>query len=201
MTKQISDKLIYNEEIYQLDDEILEPFLVEHAIKPEHSGGFSACWRGYVAEFEIKNFEIYLNTKDNKFFENIIEKLGTSKFFYLNKLIILYSNLISPDSWIMSLNKYETYQILEFVDGNLIDFKILNNDEFKHFKKNQFLKYIETEDYKIEKQKRIQRIESENEILRKEKNKDPSWHKYKFSEVEFLNEVEKYILNYTKKFY
>ena len=81
MTKQISDKLIYNDEIYQLDDEILEPFLEEHAIKPEHSGGFSACLRGYVAEFEIKNFEIHLNTKDNKFFESIIEKLGTSKFF------------------------------------------------------------------------------------------------------------------------
>lgn len=202
MTMQISDHLIYNNESYSLDDEILEPFLQEKGIRSEHSGSFSANWRGYVAEFEIKNFEIHLNSKNNDFFENIIKELGSTKIHYLNKLIILYSNVIGEYSnWSISLNEYETYQILEFKDGNLIDFKILSNSEFKKFKNDQFLKYIETEDYEIEKQKRILKIDSENEILRIEKNKGENWHKYKFNEVEFLEQVKEYILRYTKCFY
>ena len=202
MTMQISDKLIYNNEAYSLDDEILEPFLQEKKIRSKHAGGFSANWRGYVAEFEIKNFEIHLNSKNDEFFENIIRELGSTKIHYLNKLIVLYSDVIGDYSnWSISLSEYETYQILEFKDGNLIDFKILSNSEFKKFKNNQFLKYIETEDYEIEKQNRIRSIDYENEILRLEKNKEPNWHKYKFKETEFLEQVEKYILNYTKKFY
>jgi hypothetical protein len=202
MTMQISDQLIYNNEVYSLDDEILEPFLQEKGIRSKHAGGFSANWRGYVAEFEIKNFEIHLNSKNDEFFENIIKELGSTKVHYLNKLIILYSDVMGEYSnWSISLSEYETYQVLEFKDGNLMDFKILSNSEFKKFKNVQFLKYIETEDYELEKQNRIRNIECENEILRKEKNKDSNWHKYKFKETEFLEQVEKYILNYTKKFY
>jgi hypothetical protein len=202
MTMQISDQLIYNNEVYNLDDEILEPFLQEKGIRSKHAGGFSANWRGYVAEFEIKNFEIHLNSKNDEFFENIIRELGSTKIHYLNKLIILYSNVIGEYSnWSISLSEYETYQILEFKEGNLIDFKILSNSEFKKFKNDQFLKYIETEDYEIEKQNRIRKIDYENEILRIEKNKGLNWHKFKFKETEFLEEIEKHILNYTKKFY
>lgn len=199
---QISDLLIYNNEVYNLEDEILEPFLQEKEILSKHAGGFSANWRGYVAEFEIKNFEIHLNSKNNEFFDKIIKELGSTKIQYLNKLIVLYSNVISEYSnWSISLNEYETYQILEFKNGTLIDFKILSNSEFKKFKNDQFLKYIETEDYEIEKQNRIRSIDYKNKILRIEKNKGPNWHKYKFKETEFLEEVEIYILNYTKKFY
>lgn len=202
MTMQISDLLIYNNEVYNLEDEILEPFLQEKEILSKHAGGFSTNWRGYVAEFEIKNFEIHLNSKNNEFFDKIIKELGSTKIQYLNKLIVLYSNVISEYSnWSISLNEYETYQILEFKNGNLIDFKILSNSEFKKFKNDQFLKYIETEDYEIEKQNRIRSIDYKNKILRIEKNKGPNWHKYKFKETEFLEEVEIYILNYTKKFY
>lgn len=202
MTMQISDKLVYDNEVYSLDDEILEPFLQEKGIRTEYAGSFSANWRGYVAEFEIKNFEIHLNSKNNEFFENIIKELGSTKIHYLDKLIVLYSNVIGGYSnWSISLYEYETYQILEFKGGDLIDFKILSNSEFKKFKNDQFLKYIETEDYEIEKQKRICSIDRENEILRLEKNKGPNWHKYKFKETEFLEQVETYILYYTKKFY
>lgn len=202
MTMQISDQLIYNNEAYSLDDEILEPFLQEKGIRSEHAGGFSANWRGYVAEFEIKNFEIHLNSKNNAFFENIIKELGSTKIHYLNKLIVLYSNVIGDYSnWSISLNDYETYHVLEFKDGNLMDFKILSNSEFKKFKNNQFLKYIETKDFELEKQKRIRNIENENEILRIEKSKGSNWFKYKFKETEFLEQVEAHILNYTKKFY
>ena len=199
---QISDRLIYNNESYTLDDEILEPFLQEKGIRSEHAGSFSANWRGYVAEFEIKNFEIHLNSKNNDFFENVIKELGSTKIHYLNKLLVLYSNIIGEYSnCSLSLNEYEKYQILEFKEGNFIDFKILSNSEFKKFKNDQFLKYIETEDFELEKQKRIYNIENENKILRIEKNKGPNWHKYKFKETEFLEQVEIYILNYTKKFY
>ena len=202
MTMQISDQLIYNSEKYSLDDEILEPFLQEKGIRSKHAGGFSANWRGYVAEFEIKDFELHLNSKNNEFFENIIKELGSTKIHYLNKLIVLYSNVIGDYSnWSISLSEYETYQILEFKDGNLIDFKTLSNREFKKFKNDQFLKYIETKDYEIEKQKRILSINHENEMLRLEKNKGPNWHKHKFKETEFLEQVRAYILHYTKKFY
>lgn len=202
MTMQISDTLIYNNEVYNLDDEILEPFLQEKGIESKHAGSFSANWRGYVAEFEIKNFEIHLNPKNDDFFENITKKLGSTKISYLNKLIVLYSNVIEdPSNWAISLSKYETYQILEFKDGNLMDFKILTHNEFESFKRNQFLNYINTEDYINLKQKRINQIDDENENLRVAKNKEIGWHKYKFSEQEYLNEIENYILSYTKKIY
>ena len=107
MTMQISDQLIYNNEAYSLDDEILEPFLQEKGIRSKHAGGFSANWRGYAAEFEIKNFEIHLNSKNNEFFENIIKELGSTKIHYLNKLIVLYSNVIGEYSnWSISLSPF-----------------------------------------------------------------------------------------------
>lgn len=202
MTMQISDTLIYNDQVYNLDDEILDSFLQEKGIKSKHAGSFSANWRGYVAEFEIKNFEIHLNPKNDDFFKNITKELGSTKISYLNKLIVLYSNVIGdPSNWAISISKYETYQILEFKDGNLMDFKILTHNEFESFKRNQFLNYINTEDYINLKQKRINQIDDENEILRIAKNKGIGWHKYKFSEQEYLNDIENYILSYTKKIY
>lgn len=202
MTMQISDQLIYNNEVYSLEDELLEPFLHEKGIRSEHAGSFSANWRGYVAEFEIKNFEIHLNTKKIEFFENIVKELGSTKIHYLNKLIVLYSNVIGEYSnWSMSLSEYEIYQVLEFKDGDLLDFKILSNSEFKKFKNHQFLKYIQTEEFELEKMNKIRNIDYENEMLRKEKNKCPNWYKYKFKETDFLEQIERYILDYTKKFY
>jgi hypothetical protein len=41
MTMQISDQLIYNNETYSLDHEILEPFLQEKGIWSKLAGGFS----------------------------------------------------------------------------------------------------------------------------------------------------------------
>jgi hypothetical protein len=202
MTMQFGDTVMYNDVVYDIDDELLEPFLDEKGIRSEHSGSFSANWRGYIAHFEIKDFEIHLiNPKNSDFFEKVIRELGTTKLIYLNRLVILYSNLTSHNGWIQSYNTYENYQVLEFRNGNLTDFKILDHTEFTDFKKSQFLKFIETDDYQITKLKRMEQIDTENSILREQKGKGPGWHKYKFKENEFLEETERYILHHTKIFY
>lgn len=201
MTAQFDDQLIYNDEIYSLEDTILEPFLHEKNLKSESDGYFSACWRGYIATYEIKNFEIHLKSENSEFFDKIISQLGTTKLIYLNHLIVLYKNQIEGNWTVKSMNKFESYEILEFKNGTLTDFKIVNHDEFEKFKENQFREFVKTPEYQNVKNGRIQNINNENEELRKSKGKGPNWHKFKFKEDEFLNEVKDNILHYTKIFY
>jgi hypothetical protein len=202
MTMQFRDTLLYNDAVYDTDAELLEPFLDDKGIKSEHSGSFSANWRGYIAHFEIKDFEIHIiNPKNSDFFEKVIRELGTTKLIYLNRLVILYTGHVGDNYSLQCLNTYKNYQVLEIRNGNLTDFKILDHTEFTDFKKSQFLKFIETDDYQITKLKRMEQLDTENSILREQKGKGPGWHKYKFRENEFLEETEKHILHHTKIFY
>ena len=61
MTQQIRDSLFYEGKEYYLNNEILEYYFNEFPEhRPQHTGAFSACWRGYVAFFEIKNNELLI---------------------------------------------------------------------------------------------------------------------------------------------
>ncbi|WP_153395643.1 hypothetical protein [Chryseobacterium vaccae] len=74
MTQQIRDALLYKDKEYYLNNEILEYYFNEFPErKPENTGGFSACWRGYVAFFEIKNNELIIR-KINCLFNQEREK-------------------------------------------------------------------------------------------------------------------------------
>jgi hypothetical protein len=56
MTRQIQDVLLYEGQRYGLNTEILEPYFDKHPERRIGSpGGFSALWRGYVANFAIQD--------------------------------------------------------------------------------------------------------------------------------------------------
>ena len=61
MTRQITDKLIFENKEYYLNVELIELFFREFPEKrPEFEVQCTALWRGYVATFEIKNNELLI---------------------------------------------------------------------------------------------------------------------------------------------
>ena len=62
MTRQIAEKLTYNEQKYKLHTEPLRPYLDEHPI--ERLGRTlierTDCWRGYVGHWAIEDDKLYL---------------------------------------------------------------------------------------------------------------------------------------------
>jgi hypothetical protein len=164
------------------------------------------CGRGYVAIFEIREFELYLKDfmlapEEKEDFTKQVFPDGNKKLTFINKLIVLYRNKLEGEWSVQEYNTFETYEILEIKNGILTDFKIFNHSEMLLFKEIQYGRYIVSEDYIIAKQKRIRQLELENESLRKLKNKGPQWFKYRFKEDEFKAEIKERVLYHTLKFY
>ena len=211
MTWQIQDKLIYNNEEHYLDDELLEFRIRENPkLAPKFAGGFTACWRGYIATYEIIDFELFLsdvnlihtevgNEKDI-FLDGLFEDRNNLKLKWLNCLIILYKNKIKGSFKYPELNIYNEYEIQEIKSGNLNDFKILNFEEYQKFKEEQYEYFIISEDYAIAKNKFIESNLKYNEDEKKYLSKS-KWKKFIFNEENFRTQVKDYILFYTKKFY
>lgn len=114
---------------------------------------------------------------------------------------MLYRNKLEGEWSVQEYNTFETYEVLEIKSGILTDYKILNHTEMLLFKEIQYERYIVSEDYITDKQKRIRQLELENESLRKQKNKGSQWFKYKFKESEFKEEIKEFVLHHTLKFY
>jgi hypothetical protein len=60
MTAQIHEKLIYQDQTHRLASEPLEPYLKKNNLEDKFEGTCSACWRGYIGTWEIKNYRLYL---------------------------------------------------------------------------------------------------------------------------------------------
>jgi hypothetical protein len=61
MTRQITDRLIFENKEYYLNVEILADYFREFPEKrPEFKISCTALWRGYIAIFEIKNNELLI---------------------------------------------------------------------------------------------------------------------------------------------
>ena len=58
MTRQITEKLTYKGQKYELYTEPLRPYLYEHPI--ERLGRRTNCWRGYVGHWAIEDDKLYL---------------------------------------------------------------------------------------------------------------------------------------------
>lgn len=60
MTTQISDSIIVEGKRYFLNVEPLEQWFEQTQMRPKFAVESSACWRGYIATWEIKNLGLYL---------------------------------------------------------------------------------------------------------------------------------------------
>lgn len=206
MTRQIKDSLIYNNESHLLHDELLEyKIKKDKSLAPKSAGSFSACWRGYVATFEISENEICLKElyiRDIEEKERVLNGLFKGsrnyKLDWLNTLIVLPKNKIDDKNDHQKLNIYESYEILEIQQGNLIHSKIFNHEEYVDFKYKHYLTFINSDEYEIYKQKYI---DSNTEYYRQKRSLHPNlttWKKFVFDEDKLKEVVKRHILSLIK---
>lgn len=143
MTQQIRDKLIYEGETYDINQEILERyFRAFPEKKPEVKGILTSLWRGYVATFEIQEKQLFvkkfemLAPPDLHFEERELDFLGMpgNKFSW-------YSGLIRIDDYKGIWNREEadaTFEYLEIYKGDLLRKRVMNYDELQAFKEKQY---------------------------------------------------------------
>lgn len=153
MTRQIRDVLIYNEEEYYLNQEYLERFFEEcpdKIPKDFHPGGFSACWRGYVASFELIEKQLYVREirmiTGSQSDETVLDEMfpNEHKFDWFTGLIRIdefrgeYDDEDNPEA---------IFELLEIVDGKLKNIWKMNYEDFNVFKQIQFEYFKSTAAY------------------------------------------------------
>ena len=152
MTKQISDTLIYKDKEYYLNNEILEYYFRKFPDKkPEIKGVMTACWRGYIATFEILNNELKIKEIDWLIFGN--QSVNDEVYPFSNgDTYSWFSGFIRIDLFRGEFDDEKDengiYELLEIREGNLVEHWKFTYSEFLEFKEVLFSLFIETEDYK-----------------------------------------------------
>jgi len=150
MTRQIGDSLLYNGREYSLQVELLEPYFKEFPEKKPATDSISSdLWRGYIATFEIKDDQLYISKLEiaqNSSFEfKTADEIfpGNNKFSW-------FSGLIRIDQY-GGYYGYEgedhIFEYLEIYEGNLVQKRVMEYEEFCIFKEYQYDYFKTTENY------------------------------------------------------
>lgn len=135
MTRQAQDILHYNGTEYFLNQEILENYFRKHPEKrPENDFVSSAMWRAYIAEFMIRENQLFVLNRDYNLADLFPDK-GKLKW---------YSGLIRIDDFGGEFNeepKNGIFEYLEILNGNLIKHRKFDYEQLQIFK-NEQLKYF-----------------------------------------------------------
>lgn len=152
MTRQITDKLIFENKEYYLNEELLESYFREFPEKkPEIKISCTALWRGYVAVFEIKNKELLIKEINWLTDVNFNLKSLREEIFPNNKFE-WYSGLIRIDDF---RGEFDTepqngiFEYLQIENGNFIQKRIFNYDELQKFKKEQYEYFLLSDEIEI----------------------------------------------------
>jgi len=177
-TEQIPDKLIYKGKEYELQTNPMESYFKKYPDKRPKGAISSACWRGYVATFEIKNNQLYLKDIEVEFWNKgkINSKSVLNKLFpkqemikidwFTGLLIIPYGEIV--DQAYLSLDYgslYEHYILLEIENGNLNREKQFEHQEYEEFKDKKFQAYKETEEYKKTKEELKEAVQWDDDLI------------------------------------
>lgn len=164
-TAQYPDKIIYNGKEYNLHSNPLELYFEKHPDKRPKGGIMStALWRGYIATFEVKDNQLFLQNIEIEYQD------ATSKesYNYKWKSVI---NEVFPDQknikidWLTGLlvipygklvnyvhmgygSTYKNYILLEIDKGELKKEKQFKYKEYENFKEMQFQAFKQTDEYK-----------------------------------------------------
>ncbi len=170
-TSQFPDILFYKGEKISLYSNPLESFFNEGNPKPEslfydfenyQDSTFdikisTACWRGYIATWEILDNQLLLIEISDCFEE---EKADLEKLFpnltsedkvlanWFSGLLVLPFGEIVEYIHMGYASLYEEYKVLEIKNGILTKEKEFTSDEYLKFKKHQFEQFKKTPEYK-----------------------------------------------------
>jgi len=151
MTRQIRDRLIYGGDEYHLSEEILEDYFKQNPnIKPKSEILCTALWRGYIATFEIKENQMFVQKLE------MLEDTGlnlkiTRELFPINNKFDWYTGLIRIDDYRGEWddeNEDAIFEYLEIYKGDLVQKRTMNFEELEIFKEYQFEYFKTTEEYK-----------------------------------------------------
>lgn len=169
MTQQIRDTLIYENHKFYLNVELIEQYFREFPEKrPDLLFQCTALWRGYIAEFEIKDNALCINKFDWLADIDFNMKSFRQEIFPENKFK-WYSGLIRIDDF---RGKFDSepengiFEYLEIIKGNFKQKRIFNYSELQEFKREQFEYFLMSEE--MEKIYDFWRINNEHEIINKE---------------------------------
>ena len=142
MTAQIGDKIHYKGMRYSLSSEPLSAFLLKNKIDKFNELN-TACWRGYVAEWEVVDNKLYLVDIKFSYFprKKITIKTGDSitemgKLFpgqtkvhanWVSSTLIIKTSKLIEYIHMGYESIYEITIYLKFENGELIEERIVNN--------------------------------------------------------------------------
>jgi hypothetical protein len=172
-TPQFSDRIIYKGTTeYGLISNPLEQYFElfpEKRLKPiefKHNGYVeisisSALHRGYIATFEIIDNQLYVKDivmphPGKEDYVSVIHRLfpdseSRKADWYSGFLLISYGELVRYTHMDYA-SLYESYKLLEIVNGELIFTESLDTEEYKKFRDRQFEIYKRTDEYNIRKE-------------------------------------------------
>lgn len=144
MTAQITDSLHYDGEQYRLQAEPLEVYFKQNPPRPSFEEICTACWRGYVATWRIKNSKLHLEKIEN--FDG--KDHGLMRRLFPDQIYVVatwYTGpLICPSGPEVNyvhmgyMTTYEKYMIIEIEKGEVVSVKDLSLDEFKQWCRKRF---------------------------------------------------------------
>lgn len=181
-TGQVPDYIIYKGDTLRLLTNPLESYFKVHNLKfrdLSSVGNFStACWRGYVAYFEIKEGNLYVVDVCGE--ENYRDEKGKYQSKNINVMDSIFPNqkeyLLKEFSGILRIpigkktnyvhmgyaSDYEGYNFIEVEQGKVLNEKFLSNEEYNLLKEAQYKGYIKTDEFKDTVSKLIEKSESED---------------------------------------
>lgn len=148
MTVQSKDSLIFKEKQYSINANLSYLDLLKHLDIEKYRAKSSRNWRGYTAQFIIRNNflclnEIFLhNDEEQDRIEQTLQKFYSKyedgRIEWLNDVIILNED-----------DENEPIRIiLEISKGSLSQVLYCNVEEFEELEKTQFKNFIRSDEYK-----------------------------------------------------
>lgn len=150
MTAQIKEIMIIENEKYTMHCTPLESYLNILPTEVKFNYRTTACWRGYIGTWHLKNEKLYLiNLKGTKYNSEscILEDVGLNFLFHEQEKVFAnwFTGMLTvPQGDILTycqdnyIPYYEHTLHLKFENGILIDFKFL--DAMEKFVDNIYLK-------------------------------------------------------------
>jgi len=160
-TAQYPNKIIYNGKEYKLYSNPLENYFEKYPYhRPQKIVIPNELLRGYVATFEIRDNQLYLNDIEipvsKKFkkgsyvyqWESVLYKDDSIKVDWMTGFLVLPKGQIIYNNEQIGYGAiFDYYILLEFDRGNFVKEKTLGYEEYEKFKEKQFQAFKETEEY------------------------------------------------------